>query len=322
MQDLRHDLIFLAPVFKEKVWGGRRLASELGYDIPDGPIGECWAISAHPSGDCAVSGGAWDGKPLSELWRDQREELFAGASGDEFPLLVKVIDADDDLSIQVHPDDAYAAAHEAGSLGKRECWYVLDADAGAHVIVGQHARSRAEFAALVRDDRWDELLNLLPCATGDFFRIEPGTVHAIKRGTLLLEIQQSSDITYRIHDYGRLGIDGRPRELHLSQALDVIDYDAAAPTSGTVTAAEVDGVTHLMTCPSFVVDRVRVTGEKRLSQPWPFLCASVIEGSGTVRAGAAGIEHAVARGAHFLAPAGCGDLQIAGDLTLVTCRLP
>lgn len=321
MPDTTRDLIFPTPIFHEKIWGGRKLADDFGYEIPDGPIGECWAISAHPNGDCAISGGAWDGMRLSELW-DQHRELFGGVEGDRFPLLVKIIDAKDNLSVQVHPDDAYAAEHENGSLGKRECWYVLAADEGTQIVIGQRAHDRAELASMIEEGRWDDMLNLVPCHVGDFFPIEPGTVHAIQGGTLILETQQSSDVTYRVYDYGRVGDDGKPRELHIQQSLDVVDYAAQAPASGEVTAPEVDGVTELMECPNFIVDRVRVSGEKDVAQPYPFLCVSVIEGSGTVCAAEAGVEHEIARGTHFLAPAGCGTLSFSGDMTLVTSHLP
>lgn len=321
MPDTTRDLIFPTPIFHEKIWGGRKLADDFGYEIPDGPIGECWAISAHPNGDCAISGGAWDGMRLSELW-DQHRELFGDVEGDRFPLLIKIIDAKDNLSVQVHPDDAYAAEHENGSLGKRECWYVLAADEGTQIVIGQRAHDRAELAGMIDEGRWDDMLNLVPCHVGDFFPIEPGTVHAIQGGTLILETQQSSDVTYRVYDYDRVGDDGKPRELHIQQSLDVVDYAAQAPASGEVTAPEVDGVTELMECPNFVVDRVRVAGEKDVAQPWPFLCVSVIEGSGTVCASEAGITHEIARGTHFVAPAGCGELSFVGDMTLVTSHLP
>ena len=321
MPDTSRDLIFPAPIFHEKIWGGRKLATDFGYEIPDGPIGECWAISAHPNGDCVVSGGAWDGMHLSELW-DQHRELFGNVEGDRFPLLVKIIDAKDHLSVQVHPDDAYAAEHENGSLGKRECWYVLAVDPGTKIVIGQRAHDRAELAQMIEEGRWDDMLNLVPCHVGDFFPIEPGTVHAIQGGTLILETQQSSDVTYRVYDYDRLGDDGKPRDLHIQQSLDVVDYGMEAPASGEVTAPEVDGVTELMECPNFVVDRVRVSGEKVVEQPYPFMCVSVIEGSGTVCAAEAGVEHQIGMGTHFLAPAGCGALTFAGDMTLVTSRLP
>lgn len=321
MSDSTRDLIFPTPIFHEKIWGGRKLADDFGYKIPDGPIGECWAISAHPNGDCEVADGAWAGMHLSELW-DSHRELFGNVEGDRFPLLIKIIDAKDNLSVQVHPDDAYAGEHENGSLGKRECWYVLGADPGTQIVIGQHAHNRAELAAMIDEGRWDDMLNLVPCHVGDFFPIEPGTVHAIQGGTLILETQQSSDVTYRVYDYDRVGDDGKPRELHIEQSLDVVDYAAQAPASGEVTAPEVDGVTELMECPNFRVERVRVSGEKSVGEDWPFLCVSVIEGSGTVRAAAAGVEHEIARGTHFLAPSGCGELLFSGTMTLVTSRLP
>ena len=321
MPDVSRDLIFPTPVFHEMIWGGRKLATDFGYEIPDGPIGECWAISAHPHGDCPIETGAYAGLHLSELW-DQHPELFEGADGDRFPLLIKIIDAKQNLSVQVHPDDAYAAEHENGSLGKRECWYVLNADPDTKIVVGQHAHDRAEFAQMVEEGRWDDLLNYVPCKTGDFFPIEPGTIHAIQAGTLILETQQSSDVTYRVYDYDRVQADGTTRQLHIPQSLDVTDYAAVAPESGEVTAPEVDGVTKLMECPNFVVDRVCVSGEKVMEQPWPFVCLSVIEGAGTVSAASAGIEHQIERGTHFVAPSGSGALTLKGDMTLIISRLP
>ncbi|WP_282711231.1 type I phosphomannose isomerase catalytic subunit [Lancefieldella sp. Marseille-Q7238] len=319
--DCSHDIIVLTPIFHEKIWGGRRLADDFGYDIPDGDIGECWAISAHPNGDCTVASGVFAGKTLSELW-DEHRELFSAAQGDRFPLLIKILDAREDLSVQVHPDDAYAAEHENGSLGKRECWYVLDAEPNTTIIIGQRAHNRKELACMIDEGRWNDMLNFIPVHKGDFFRIDPGTVHAIKGGTLILETQQSSDVTYRVYDYDRLGVDGKPRELHIQQSLDVVDYDLVPPVSGKVAAPEIDGITNLMTCDNFVVDRVVVSGERMLKQPHPFLCVSVIEGDGTVATSAAGKPHTLTRGSHFIVPAGSGDLTLTGTMTLITSYVP
>lgn len=313
-------LIFLKPIFHNKLWGGRRLEKEFGYDLPEGPVGECWAISAHPHGDCEVAGGAWDGWHLSELWAQHRE-LFGGLEGDEFPLLVKILDALDDLSIQVHPDDAYAAEHENGSLGKRECWYVLDAHEGAHIVVGQHAKSRAEFARLVDEKRWGELFNEVPVGKGDFFQVDPGTLHAILGATLVLETQQSSDVTYRVYDFDRVQPDGTLRELHLQQAMDVIDYGRVAPESGKVTAPQVDGVTHLVATPNYEVDRLVVTHDAPVtySQDWPFLCASVVDGEGSVNAG--DTTYDLPKGTHFIALVDSGPLRFEGDMTLIVSHV-
>lgn len=310
------ELIPLRPVLHNNLWGGHRLGTEWGYELPDGPVGECWGISAHPHGDCLVDGGPYAGLTLSRLW-DQHRELFGNLEGDRFPLLVKVLDAQDDLSIQVHPDDNYAREHEGGSLGKHECWYVLDAPEDGRIIVGQNAKDRAEFAHMVAENRWDDIVNLVPIRAGDFFDIKPGTLHAIKGGTLILETQQSSDVTYRVYDYGRRQSDGSLRELHLEQAMDVIDYAAVSPTSDTVTSFEKDGVTKLMSCAYFEVLRLRAQEERPLAfaQPYPFLCISVIEGQGAITTPAGSCQ--VRKGSHLVAPYGSGELLFEGSLTAI-----
>lgn len=308
-------LLAIEPIFQNKIWGGRRLADEYGYALPDGAIGECWAISAHPHGDCRVSGGPFDGAHLSELWAEHRE-LFGGAPEDRFPLLVKIIDAEDDLSIQVHPDDAYAAEHEDGSLGKRECWYVLAADEGAQMVVGQRAKDRAECAEMIACGRWDELLNKVPVRAGEFFAVEPGCVHALCKGMLILETQQSSDVTYRLYDYDRLE-NGRPRDLHIEKSLDVIDYAAAPPASGEIAAHEVDGVTHLLHNESFDVVRLRAHRDApvELAQTHDYLCMSVVGGAGELEAD--GERRPVAKGDHLIATALCERLVFTGELELI-----
>ena len=306
-------IIEVAPVFKEKIWGGRKLEDEFGYDIPDGPVGECWAISAHPNGGCVIASGEYAGKTLSWLWAEHRE-LFGGIEGDQFPLLVKIIDAKDDLSIQVHPDDAYAGEHENGSLGKKECWYVLSADEGATIVVGQHARSREEFAQMVEEGRWGELLNVIPIKQGDFFQIDPGTVHAIKGGTVVLESQQSSDVTYRVYDYDRRQDDGTLRELHMAQALDVIDYNQEAPEDGSrIDTGE--AVQVLESNDSYTVELVNVNGELEVPIHHAFTCVSVVEGEGTLNGSP------VAKGSHLLALSACEKLELTGSMTLVTSHL-
>lgn len=310
-------IIELVPVFKEKIWGGRKLETEFGYEIPAGPVGECWAISAHPAGDDEIASGEYAGKTLSWLW-DEHRELFGNCEGDRFPLLVKIIDAKDDLSIQVHPDNDYAAEHEDGSLGKKECWYVLSAEPGQTIVVGQRAHSREEFAQMVEEGRWSELLNEIPIKAGDFFQIDPGTVHAIKGGTVILESQQSSDVTYRVYDYDRKQDDGTLRPLHMQQALDVIDFDRAPLTSGEV---ELSGpVTTLEQNECYTVDFVRVgedgcPAELAVETPHPFTCISVIEGEGVVN----GRE--VKKGTHLLALSACDALELSGTMQVVLSYL-
>lgn len=308
------DLIFLEPIFHEKIWGGRRLATEFGYDIPDGPIGECWAISAHPHGDCVVVGGEYDGMHLSEVW-DGHREAFGSMEGDRFPLLIKILDAEGDLSVQIHPDDAYAAEHENGSLGKRECWYVLDCEPDATIIVGQNAKDPEEFRAMVDAGRWDELLNELPIHKGDFFQIDPGTVHAIKHGTMILETQQSSDVTYRLYDYDRVTEDGTKRELHIDRSCDVVDYGVVAPASGEVDVVADDrGVAVLESNEDYTVETVDVDGSLELAEDAPFLCVSVIAGEGTANG------HAVKAGSNFIVPSTVPTLFLEGSMRLVVSR--
>lgn len=310
-------IIELVPVFKEKIWGGRKLETEFGYEIPAGPVGECWAISAHPAGDDEIASGEYAGRTLSWLW-DEHRELFGNCEGDRFPLLVKIIDAKDDLSIQVHPDNDYAAEHEDGSLGKKECWYVLSAEPGQTIVVGQRAHSREEFAQMVEEGRWSELLNEIPIKAGDFFQIDPGTVHAIKGGTVILESQQSSDVTYRVYDYDRKQDDGTLRPLHMQQALDVIDFDCAPLTSGEV---ELSGpVTTLEQNECYTVDLVRVgedgcPAELAVETPHPFTCISVIEGEGVVN----GRE--VKKGTNLLALSACDTLELSGTMQVVLSYL-
>lgn len=310
-------IIELVPVFKEKIWGGRKLETEFGYEIPAGPVGECWAISAHPAGDDEIASGEYAGRTLSWLW-DEHRELFGNCEGDRFPLLVKIIDAKDDLSIQVHPDNDYAAEHEDGSLGKKECWYVLSAEPGQTIVVGQRAHSREEFAQMVEEGRWSELLNEIPIKAGDFFQIDPGTVHAIKGGTVILESQQSSDVTYRVYDYDRKQDDGTLRPLHMQQALDVIDFDCAPLTSGEVELA--GPVTTLEQNECYTVDLVRVgedgcPAELVVETPHPFTCISVIEGEGVVN----GRE--VKKGTHLLALSACDTLELSGTMQVVLSYL-
>lgn len=170
-----------------------------------------------PTATAQIAEGPYAGHTLSWLWAEHRE-LFGNCEGKEFPLLIKILDAKDDLSIQIHPNDEYAAEHENGSLGKTECWYVLDCEPDATIIVGQRAKDRAEAAQMIEEGRWDDMLNVLPIHKGDFFQIDSGTVHAIKTGTLILETQQSSDVTYRLYDYDRPALTATCARCTLSRA--------------------------------------------------------------------------------------------------------
>ena len=304
-------ILFLEPVFKQMIWGGRQLADQFGYEIPGDRTGECWAVSAHPNGDCVVREGAYQGKTLSQLWREE-PGLFGNSDLDRFPLLVKIIDAKDDLSIQVHPDDAYAGENENGSLGKTECWYILDCPEKASLVVGHNAGSRQELQEMIEQERWGELIREIPVKKGDFIQINPGTVHAIKGGLMILETQQNSDITYRVYDYGRL-TDGKPRQLHVKQSIDVITVPApsAADSVKSALALPENTMNELISCDYYTVWKLDVAGVMSFEQTHPFLIMSVIEGEGSVDG------RRICKGDHFILPQSYGTAELRGEMTLI-----
>ena len=304
-------ILFLNPVFKEMIWGGNQLAEKFGYEIPSDKTGECWAVSAHPNGDCTVREGEYAGRKLSELFKEE-PELFGNLPLDRFPLLIKIIDAKADLSIQVHPDDAYAKVHENGSLGKTECWYILDCPEDATLVVGHNAGSREELKEMIDQKRWSELIREVPVKKGDFIQINPGTVHAIKGGLMILETQQNSDITYRVYDYDRLS-NGKPRELHVQQSIDVITVPAPSAEDSVSHAADLPANTmnELIACDYYKVYKLTVTEPVSFEQEHPFLIMSVIEGEGLVNG------QMIRKGDHFILPSGFGKVELQGDMTLI-----
>ncbi len=304
-------MLLLNPVFKQRIWGGDQLKAKFGYEIPGDDTGECWAVSAHPNGDCTVKEGIYEGATLSELW-EKHPELFGNPREDRFPLLVKIIDAKDDLSIQVHPDDAYAKEHENGSLGKTECWYILDCTEDATLVAGHNAGSKEELSDMIHQGRWTELIREIPIKKGDFIQIDPGTVHAIKGGLMILETQQNSDITYRVYDYDRL-TDGKPRELHVAQSIDVITVPAPTARESVKDALNLpeNKMNELISCDYYTVWKLDVEGSFSFEQSHPFLIMSVIGGGGSINA------RTIKKGDHFILPAGFGSVEMQGKMQLI-----
>lgn len=304
------EIMFLNPVFKEMIWGGNRMRNEYGYDIPGDDTGECWAISAHPNGDGVIANGTYAGWNLSRLWAEHRE-LFGNQEGEVFPLLTKIIDAKNDLSIQVHPDDVYAKEHENGSLGKMECWYILDCDEDASIVIGHHANTKEELEQMIADKRWKDLIREIPIQKGDFFQISPGTVHAIKGGTLILETQQNSDITYRLYDYDRLQ-NGKLRPLHIKQSIDVIEVPFREPElhreRGTTRNTWWDT---LVSCEYYTVWKADVNETETLYMDHDFLLGSCIEGSVTIG------DVSIKKGDHFILPSGFPQSAVTGNATFI-----
>lgn len=304
------ELLFLEPVLKEVIWGGNQLKSHFGYELPSDTVGEAWVVSGHKNGDCRVRAGRYQGMTLGTLWKEHRE-LFGHQQGEQFPLLIKIIDARDDLSVQVHPDDKYAGVHEQGSLGKTECWYILDCVPDASIVIGHNALDRQEMQEMIANGDWNSLLKRRTIQKGDFFQIEPGTVHAIQRGTMILEIQQSSDITYRLYDYGRLQ-NGVPRQLHLEKCMDVIRFphsDVAIHRDITETEQYVKET--MIQCSFYSVEHVKLHGTmQRQAKPY-YEMVNVLAGEGKIN----GIT--ICKGENYIIPYGYGEYVLEGNMELM-----
>lgn len=308
------DLIFLKPILKETIWGGRRLKDEFHYQEAGDHTGECWGISAHKHGDCMILGGRYDGMALSNVWR-HHQELFGYYGGNEFPLLAKIIDAKEDLSIQVHPDDEYAAANEHGALGKTECWYVLDCPKDATIMIGTQANDKKEVQQLIEAKRYRDLIREVPITKGDFYQIEPGCIHAIKGGSLIFETQQSSDLTYRVYDYDRLS-NGTKRELHIKQSIAVI----RAPFKALPSHLKIEKIgntvkTTFIRCPYYEVRKYKICEKYEELFDAAFANISVINGAGKING------RPIEKGTHFIVPNGYGLCQFKGELELI-CSMP
>ncbi len=249
------EILKFAPLLMSLVWGGEKIAPYKGVETAQKNIGESWEISAVPGKETLVSEGRYAGRSITSLAEEFKgallgEKVYA-ATGAQFPLLIKFIDAKADLSIQVHPNDALAAVRHNGSKGKTEMWYVVDADKDAHLLSGlSQAITPAEYERRVADDSITEVLARYNVAPGDVFFLPAGRIHAICSGCFIAEIQQTSDITYRIYDYGRLGLDGKPRQLHTEQAKDAIDY-TVYPDYRTAYAPALNQEVKLVSCPYF-----------------------------------------------------------------------
>ncbi|EPH95870.1 MULTISPECIES: mannose-6-phosphate isomerase, class I [unclassified Enterococcus] len=306
--------MFLKPVFQEKIWGGNRLRTVFGFDIPNDKIGEDWAISAHPHGVSVVENGEFKGQKLDDLWAEHKE-LFGNPDEPVFPLLIKILDAEDELSVQVHPDDAYGMKHE-GELGKTECWYIIDAEPGAEIIYGHHAKTREELAEMIKDARWDDLLKRVPVKKGDFFYVPSGTIHAIGKGIMILETQQSSDTTYRVYDYDRKDAEGNTRELHIQQSIDVTTVPAKTPDLHVKEMRKGNSsvVTYLET-EFFNVYEWDVKGKLDFKKHAPYTLMTVINGAGELVAD--GKTYPLEKGASCILPNDIQEWTIQGELSII-----
>jgi mannose-6-phosphate isomerase len=307
--------IFLKPVFKDRIWGGTKLRDAFQYEISTELTGECWGISAHPNGPNEILNGPLKGATLQDAWQNHRE-LFSSLEGEEFPLLTKILDASDDLSVQVHPDDTYAKEVENYPYGKTECWYIIDCEEGAELVYGHHAQSKEEFQQLVEQGSWEKLLRRVKVKPGDFYYIPSGTIHAIGKGIMVLETQQSSDITYRVYDYDRRDAEGNLRELHIDKSIVV----AATPHQDIgvepVTQAGDGYISRQLVAENyFTVYHLDVKGVSNHHTDGGFYLMSVLEGDGQFKTSEG--TFAFKKGDHFIVPSTLDQYEIEGCASLI-----
>ncbi|MCC7208851.1 MAG: class I mannose-6-phosphate isomerase [Anaerolineae bacterium] len=306
-----------------KVWGGRQLGARLGKALPsDEPYGESWELFWKNR----ATNGAHAGKTLGELIAADPVGMVgrAGAS-EEFPLLVKFIDAQEWLSVQVHPDDAQAQALENEPRGKTECWYIVDAAPGAQIAYGLSVPLDADgFRAAVHEGRAKDVMQYVSVAPGDFIYVPAGTMHAIGPGILLYELQQTSDTTYRVYDWDRVGLDGKPRDLHLGKALAVTAYSVNPPALRPVVEREETGYARaeLIRGQYFGLDRLALrTGcelDTHMERPHAL---TAIQGNAEIR-GKGFAPVPLPLGATAFVPAGVGQYTLAGSDAAVLCAWP
>lgn len=312
------------PVFKDYPWGGRNLETKLGRKIPEGVVAESWDIAAHPNGSSVVNAGPLKGKTLPEVQALLGEALVGERNRralemGKFPLLIKILDANRWLSIQVHPDDAYAMAHE-GEPGKTEMWVVLHAEPGAELIYGfAPGMTREKYAAVIGTEASVEGLHRVPVKPGDVIFVPAGTIHALGPGIMVAEIQQNSDTTYRIWDWGR------PRPLHLAKALDVLNFEQIAPEPATPEVlVDEEGlrVERLARCPYFETERITLPAGHAfygLCDGSTFEIWAVLQGRATIDSHAEPVTLKAVEWA--LLPAALGEFQIRAEEDAVLLRV-
>lgn len=305
--------LFLESFMHDKLWGGTKLRDVFGYDLPTETTGEYWAISAHPNGVSTVVNGRFQGSQLDQLYTNH-PELFGNPKEKVFPLLTKILDANDWLSVQVHPDDAYAMTHE-GELGKTECWYIISAEEGSEIVYGHKASSKEELRKMIETGDWDNLLTRVPVKAGDFFYVPSGTMHAIGKGILILETQQSSDTTYRVYDFDRKDPQGRPRELHIEQSIDVLTI--GRPQNSVPATMILDNLvtTTLVSNPFFTVYKWTVTRSVGMTQSADYLLVSVLNGQGRLMVNQDVYD--IEKGMHFILPNDVKSWSFDGDLEMI-----
>lgn len=313
MNNNESQIIFLKPAFISKLWGSQKLAHKFNFDLPKNtPIGEAWLVSAHPNGMSYVLNGEYKGLSLAELFK-QQPKLFGnldnlgGVINKEYPLLTKILDANDSLSIQIHPNDEYANKYHQ-SLGKTECWYVLEClpKDKAKVILGHNAKTKEQFNQWMAKGQWDKLLKYIPIKEGQFIYVPSLKIHGLLAHTMVFELQQSSDITYRLYDYDRKDEFGNLRKLHLQTVSDII---LAPDDNGNETNAHDN---YLVDNKFFKLIKLVNEGIKNYSYPnTRWLQISVLDGKGIID------NVNIKKGDSFILPNGYNAFSLNGKMLLM-----
>lgn len=302
-------------LYYERIWGGKDL-EKFRDNVPKGVIGESWDIACHKNGTGKVENGELKGKTFDEIIQLYGEKLLGKEIGiNEFPLLIKLITAQDKLSVQVHPNDEYANRVEKDS-GKTEAWYVVDAEEGATLIVGTKDCDKETFKKAIDKGDLDRYLNKISVKRGDFFYVQSGLVHAICEGVLIAEIQQNSDTTYRVYDYNR------GREIHVEKALEVIDFSLKGENSnGMLVQKEGYDKTYLCLGEYFTIQKYKInTAVKEKSDEERFYLFTCVEGNGVIKYSHG--EERILMGDSIFIPATLGEYELKGEFTLLKSYVP
>lgn len=280
--------LLLKPAIKDYLWGGTKLKTDFGFETEKEIAAEAWMLSCHKDGMNIVLNGEHKGKTLNEVLEIWGESAL-GNNAEKFsyfPILIKLIDAKQKLSVQVHPDDEYALANE-GEFGKTEMWYIVDCEPDAKLAYGFKKNiNKAQFEKRIKDNTLDEVINYVPVKKGDVFFIEAGTLHAIGEGILIAEVQQNSNTTYRVSDYGRLGADGKPRELHIEKAIEVTNLKTPNIPYGDIGRVIVNNkntIKELAVCDKFFANLLELNTQIELYSPESFVSLIVLDGNVSIK---------------------------------------
>ena len=317
------------PVYKDYIWGGRGL-EKLGKKLPQGIVAESWEISSHPDGESKVLSGKYEDLSIPELMNKFGRDILGSELPkkdlEKFPLLIKLIDANDKLSVQVHPEDDYAKVYENGELGKNEMWYIVSAKPGAKIVYGvKKGVTRETFQAAVKVDKIETCLNYLEVSEGDTVNIPAGMLHAIGEGIVIAEIQQNSNTTYRVFDYNRTDTKGIKRPLHIEKALEVIDFsncNISGKQKGIkINLEENSSKSYLLANEYFSVEKYSIAGKiQEQADGSRFYTYTCLQGEGEISY--SGGTEKLSMGESILIPAALGNYSIEGNLELIKAYVP